>query len=184
MTKTALQHHLNILTIATDATYNRLRSSHRLLSKYSHLKTQIEKIYVCKHKLCQKVLVTTNGIPNEVQPCGHKQLRQLNGQCYILRLPIEQQLVYFVTHHGLASPSEWNSVDPEIRSDVNSGGLYRDMCAQGLIDDSTITLQINTDGARCFKVLRTIIKLFSMDKIDTIINDSDFYRSASLVFGH
>lgn len=151
LTKSALDHHLSILRIATDEKYERLRSKHMLFSAYKHLKTDITKIYVCKHKKCSRILTTTNGIPDEQQPCGHKHDKQLGGYCYVLLLPIEKQLIYFIEHHGLSS-NKWNNIDPNIRSDVNSGDGYRNLRERGLIDEYTITVQLNTDGAQCFQV--------------------------------
>jgi len=90
--------------------------------------------------------------PEAKQPCGHKRRPHLEPgkECFVMNLPIEKQLVYFVEHHGLKSRKEY---DPNYRGDVDSGSCYRKLIESGDIDDSTITLQLNTDGAECHKVL-------------------------------
>lgn len=150
LTKTALDHHLSILNIATDAKFKHLRSPYLLLSKYRHLKAEITKTLVCKHQKCPKILtLNSEGIPFEKQPCGHRCDAHLSGSCYVLRLPIEKQLAFFIEHHGLTSV--WD-VNQEVRNDLNSGSAYRELREKGLIDRNTVTLQINTDGAQCFQV--------------------------------
>lgn len=91
-------------------------------------------------------------MPNEKQPCGHnREAHHWSSHCYIMRLPIEKQLVYFIEHHGLSMAGNWNA-DPNKRGDVNTKGCYRALRETGAIDDNTVTLQLNTDGAQCFEV--------------------------------
>ena len=68
----------------------------------------------------------------------------------VIQLPIVKQLEYFLEHHGL--DDSVTEVDANYRSDVNSGGCYRKLREEGKIDERTITLQVNADGARFFKV--------------------------------
>ena len=68
----------------------------------------------------------------------------------VIRLPAEKQLAYFIEHHGL-STENWNRAqqeDGETLSDVNSGDAYRSLREQGKIDENTVTLQLNADGAK------------------------------------
>ncbi len=152
LTKTALGHHLSILRLGENSHIPELSSVHRLLSKYSNLKIEISKRYVCKNSKCSSFLVLNQeGDPEKRQPCGHKRTKPKispGNECFVLTLPIEKQLIYFVEHHGLNME---RVSDPAYRGDVHSGASYRKLLESGLIDDDTITLQLNTDGAECHK---------------------------------
>ena len=89
--------------------------------------------------------------PLRDQPCGHKRKPKFSSgrECYIVKLPVAKQIEHFFRHHRI-NP-EWNP-DPDIRGDVNTGGCYRQLREEGLIDERTITLQLNTDGAEIFEV--------------------------------
>lgn len=155
LTKTsALKHHLQILDIATGSSIDQLRSTHLLLAKYQHLKTTFRKTFVCSSKKCTAVLELDNdGTPVVNQKCGHKRAINTTRDCYVLSLDVEKQLVYFIKQHGL----EELALDPNcngFRSDVRSGDCYRQLVKDGTIDSSTITLQLNTDGAQNFKVFQ------------------------------
>lgn len=153
LTKTSLGHHLKILKIATNSNLKEHNSSHNLLSKYSHLKADVEKILICPKPNCQQILVLKNGPkcePTENQPCGHKYTKKSSNCCFILRMPIDKQISYFIEHHGISS--ENGNTNPDVRGDVNTGGCYKNLREEGLIDDHTITLQLNTDGAQGFKM--------------------------------
>jgi hypothetical protein len=63
-------------------------------------------------------------------------------------MPIEKQLKYFIEHHGLKK-EDW---DPNFRGDIQSGGCYKKLCDLGKIDDLTITVTWNTDGAQAFNM--------------------------------
>lgn len=171
LTKTALGHHLSILRLNENSHIKQLSSVHNLLSKYRHLKTETKKSYICGKKKCSSLLVMDekgkNPLPN--QPCGHKRAPRLSAgaECYIVKLPIGKQIAHFIRQHGLPAHKP---VDPNIRGDVNSGGCYRQLKEEGVIDDRTITLQLNTDGAEVFEVvcLRFIFRK------EEIIHDCSF----------
>ncbi|KAI9553805.1 hypothetical protein GHT06_019073 [Daphnia sinensis] len=129
LTKTALHDHLRILSIGTDSIVKKLTSQHNLLSQYSNLKNEVSKIF-------------NKNIPQENQPRGHK-FRASNTPCYVLRMPIEKQIRYFIERYAV-SHENW---DPNFRGGVQSGGCYRELTDQGLIDEKTITVMWNTDGA-------------------------------------
>ena len=63
-------------------------------------------------------------------------------------MPIEKQLAYFIEHHGI-KPQE---VDANLRGDIHTGGCYKKLREQGKIDDFTITVIWNTDGAQPYKM--------------------------------
>ena len=56
----------------------------------------------------------------------------------------KKKLVYFFKHHGISKPAPYDS---NVRDDVHSGELYGKLRTEGKIDDLTITLQANADGA-------------------------------------
>lgn len=82
--------------------------------------------------------------PAVKQPCGHPYSKKSFKDCVILQMPVEKQLEQFVERHGMFSSAD---PDPNIRGDVNTGTYFREMRENGLIDDKTITLQLNCDGA-------------------------------------
>lgn len=90
--------------------------------------------------------MSVNNVFIENQPCGHKLFHK--PSCFVIRLPIKEQLIYFVKNHGLSSPEAKN---PSMRGDVTSGSLYTQLREQGVLSDTTITLQLNADGAQSFK---------------------------------
>ena len=57
------------------------------------------------------------------QPCGHNYHEDQRKYCYVLFLPIEKQVKYFIEHHGLKDHIE--EADPNFRGDVNTGNVYR-----------------------------------------------------------
>jgi hypothetical protein len=151
-TKKSLSNHLKIMQIATGSKIKALTSGHNLLSKYKKLrKTKIRTLQICRKKTCDAMLqVDGKNVPLFDQPCGHNNPEtQGKRACYIVHLSIEEQLTYFVRQHGL-TPQKLP--DENIRSDVNSGSCYRQLRKKGLIDDDTITIQLNADGVQKFKV--------------------------------
>ena len=156
LTKTALSQHLKILQIASAVDCVEHSSVHMLLSDYKHLKFKTNKIWVCYHKKCSSILKTNKGEkekhekPILKQPCGHNYLEDQRKDCYVLFLPIGKQVKYFIEHHGLKDHIE--EADPNFRGDVNTGNVYRKLREDNQIDENTITLQVNLDGASCYKV--------------------------------
>lgn len=163
LTKNALSNHLKILNIATSFDIKKLSSVHCLLSEYSHLKSETRKIWVCGHTLCDYILSTEKKgkdmaeKPTIKQPCGHNYIQNQRKDCYILHLPIEKQLAYFIEHHGLDTTNIVQTEDLNYRSDVNTGNIYMAKRRQNGISENTITLQLNMDGANCFKVSNIVV---------------------------
>ncbi len=153
LTKVALEAHLNILRLNENSYIKRISSVHNLLSKYRYLETEVTKIYICGKKSCGAILQldALKKCPLANQPCGHKRKPTISsgGECFVIRLPIEKQLIHFIQHGGLATISE---EDPNYRGDITTGGLYRKLKIAGVIDERTVTIQLNTDGAEIFEV--------------------------------
>ena len=95
--------------------------------------------------------------PTIKQPCGHNYIQNQRKDCYILHLPIEKQLAYFIEHHGLDTINIVQTEDLNYRSDVNTGNIYMAKRRQNGISENTITLQLNMDGANCFKVSNIVV---------------------------
>ena len=175
MTKTALDHHIRILNIAAKQSIEDLSSIYKLLSKYSHLKTELDILYVCRTKKCEHVLETgPDKYPKLKQSCGHQHVRNRSNDCMVIQLPIEKQLEYFLEHHGLKSSSE--VPDADFRSDVNSGSCFRKLQEEGKIDARTITCQLNFDGARFHKLSR-----FGSWPFMALINEAKYGRRRSFI---
>ena len=85
-----------------------------------------------------------DGKLEQTQPCGHEYFTKQSNNCYVLQLLTEKKLVYFFKHHGISKSAPY---DPNVRDDVHSGELYGKLRTEGKIDDLTITLQANADGA-------------------------------------
>lgn len=92
----------------------------------------------------------------------------------VVELPIGKQLEYFIEHHGLDHTTA--EMDPDCRSDVNSGGCYRKLREEGKIDDRTLTLQLNADGARFFNVSK-----FGFWPFMALVNEAKYGRRRSFV---
>ncbi len=175
LTKVALAGHLKILNIATHHSIKKLASPFTLMSKYDSQKTSFKIQYVCREKQCKQLLVCGgDGHPTLLQNCGHKHIRNNSHCCFILQLPIEQQLLYFMKHHGL--PEVLQQVDPNIRSDVNSGTMYRKLVESGVINSFTITLQLNADGASCYRKSK-----YSFWPLMALINDVPYKLRRSYI---
>lgn len=128
-------------------------SVHMLMSKYKHLKFETTKIWVCYNPKCNSILQTKKDNkdnlekPVKKQSCGQNYYKDQQKDCYVLVLPIEKQVKYFIEHHGL--DEKILNADPNYRSDVNTGDIYRKLREE---KRNTITVQVNLDGASCFKV--------------------------------
>ena len=176
MSKSALSNHLAILNIGTKQAHPALRSPYMLLSKYNHLKSDIGKIYVCRMKNCPAVLVTEGDKPALKQPCGHNYPRKPLKDCFVIKLPVEKQFKYFIERYGLDDIAE--HPDPDIRGDVNTGSYFRELRYNGLINDRTITLQLNGDGAPVHKTSAYSIWPLMGIIIEAKYNPSINFRSA------
>ncbi len=147
LSKAALKDFLTLMNIAGENLPKEMRSPFTLLNPYTHLKSDIRRIYVCRK--CKNLLVNgQDGYPIKLQPCGHPYAR-VKKHCYTLLLNIEDQLAYFLKHYGM---KRRNSEDGKI-CDVASGSCYKELMNQ-LGDEAasrTITLQVNTDGAQMYE---------------------------------
>lgn len=149
VSKVALKDHLGILRIAAGDDIKSLRSVYRLLSKYKHLETEVTKIYVCSKKKCPAVLKTNaKGVPLPKQPCGHKYVKNTFWDCYILQLPIDKQIVYFIERYLGPWNRRPNPDEDGFRGDVHTLSCYNKLVDDGKINNKTITMQLNTDGAQ------------------------------------
>ena len=178
LTKTALEHHLKILVAASKIRIKELSSPYLLFSKFKQLKTTVKKIYVCRQKDCDAELVLDGKLlPLEVQPCGHKHLKNGSSCCYLLDLPIEDQIVHYIKTYHSKLEKDFAEEDPNFRSNVSSGGNYRTLVKNGTIDNETLTLQINTDGAQTFKSSK-----YGIWPLMAIINETDYkIRRSSII---
>lgn len=96
LSKSALDDHLPILRLATHSNIKELTSQHNLLSKYSHLKSEVTKILVSPVKKCPSILSMKEDDQNEPelrQKCGYVFIKSIHRPCFILRIPIEKQLL-------------------------------------------------------------------------------------------
>lgn len=82
----------------------RLTSVHNLMSKYNHLKSEVEIMYICRSLKCENVLVVGDDkYPKVHKSFGHKHFKNKSNDCIIIEMPIEKQLQYFLEHHVLSS---------------------------------------------------------------------------------
>lgn len=153
----------------------KLASPYTLLAKYSSLKSEFRIQYVCREKKCKELLTCgDDGYTKVIQNCGHKHINTSAKGCFVLRLPIEQQLRYFLENYGL--PEVMPEVDSNIRSDVSYGQLYRKLVEDGVINSRTITLQMNADGASCYKKSK-----FRFRPLMALINDLPYKLRRSYI---
>ncbi|KAK4024386.1 hypothetical protein OUZ56_009808 [Daphnia magna] len=102
-------------------------------------------------KNCDAIFQTgKNGLPIRKQKYGHP-YNNTRGPCYILILPIQQQFNYFLDSGGMKLREETNRYDGATRGDVQSGDCYREKIDSDVTEECTFTLQLNVDGAQCFK---------------------------------
>lgn len=140
------------------------------MSKYNHLKSEVEITYICRSLKCENVLVVGDDkYPKVHQSCGHKHFKNKSSDCIIIEMPIEKQLKYFLEHHGLSSDTNTQQEDGDTLSDVNSGDGYKLLRDQGKIDSFTMTLQINADGAKYFKTSK-----YSFWPLMAIVNEASY----------
>lgn len=159
LSKSALDDYLKILNVVVSGTGNTLddemRSPYMFFKRFSKLEEGLKRIYPCV--VCSKPLINgDSGYPEEgkMQPCGHKFLKEKHNGCYTLLLPIEDQLKYFITHHGIKLINVLDTEDEDDDSvdcsDVNTGRLYRKLLKDGIIDQHSLTMLLATDGGQFF----------------------------------
>jgi hypothetical protein len=142
----AFKDHLKIIQIATKSTTAEIESAAKCCAKYDHLLMDVKKIFVCAKKNCDAILeIGKNGLPTQKQRCRHP--------CYILVLPIEKQLKFFLESGGIKLRKETTAgYDGTTLGDVQSGNSYREKVhGDGSEKKVIFTLQLNVDGAQCFK---------------------------------
>ena len=140
------------ITMPREDLKNIFTSPYLFNKKFAHLKQEIKKVFLCKS--CSKNLKTDkNGNPIENQPCGHrykKHEKEFHDGCYTIILPVEEQVRYFIKHHGLSGRTHLASPDGMV-GDVVSGELYKKNLRNGRICEHTITILICADGAKAHK---------------------------------
>ncbi|KZS00647.1 Uncharacterized protein APZ42_002980, partial [Daphnia magna] len=152
LSQTGLSDFLEILNITSELYDDReLRSPYMFMKKYGFLKGWLKRIFPCT--TCSVPLLNDDtGFPLEIQPCGHKYSKETSDNCYTLLLPIDEQIKFYLRYHGIQRKHSSASPDnDETKGDVFTGDRYKQYVMDGLIDDHTVTLQINTDGAQKFK---------------------------------
>lgn len=175
LSSAAFEDHLRIVQIATESTIEELRSAAKCTKKYDGLNQKVEKIFVCMDPACSAILSTgSDGLPTKNQGCGHLFTRN-QGSCYVLTLPIEQQLQYYLENGGMHEGSG-RAYDENMRGDIQSGSRYRDSIkspnpAGEPHSVTTISVQLNVDGAQCFKTSK-----FGFWPFMAVINEAP-YRS-------
>lgn len=96
----------------------------------------------------------------------------------MLHLPIADQIKNYITTYHNSTVRTANLENPDFRGDIHSGDNYRRLMYAGLIDDTTITLQINTDGAQTFKSSK-----YGIWPLIGIINEASYsVRRSSIIF--
>ena len=127
-----------------------MKSAYTLLKPYEHLKKTLRKIFVCQSKSCSKILVNgSNGLPTKFQTCGHK-YDPREKSCFTLMLPVEDQLKFFLKNHQ-PKRSSFDNDNGKI-GDVTTGQSYKKLMNKlGEDAHSTLTLQLNVDGAQMFQ---------------------------------
>lgn len=93
----------------------------------------------------------------------------------ISKLPIAEQIIHYITiYHDKQQESPLD--DPNTRSDVNLVGNYRKLREAGVINEKTITIQINTDRAQTFKSCK-----FGIWPLMGIINEASYKTRRSCI---
>lgn len=120
------------------------------MKQYGILKKGLKRVYPCS--TCSKTLIVNeeSGLPIENQPCGHKYSKDSSDKCYTLLLPVDEQLKFFIRHHGIKKANASDDAD-DWKGDVCTGDRYKQYVKDGIINEQTVTMQINTDGAQKFK---------------------------------
>lgn len=152
LSQAALDDYLSILKIGIPELEDDslMKSPYLFLKKYKLLSEGIVRIFPCTK--CEKRLVNdSDGFPKKKQPCHHDYFEETSDKCYTLLLPLEPQLEYFIQHYGdNLKRCNQTQCSTEI-GDVPTGRLYKKYRAKGLIDDHTLSLQLNSDAAQIWK---------------------------------
>ena len=151
LSKSGLGDFLDILNVSSELYQDEeLRSPYMFMKKYGILNADLKRIYPCSTS--SKTLENDeSGYPKETQPCGHNYCKETSDKCYTLLLPVEEQVKFFLRHHGIKRNSASPPDDQDRKGDVYTGDRYKQYVKEGLINERTVTLQVNTDGAHKFK---------------------------------
>ncbi|XP_045023820.1 uncharacterized protein LOC123468524 [Daphnia magna] len=101
LSKSGLGDFLDILNVSSGLNQDdELRSPYMFMKRYGLLKGDLKRIYPCS--TCSKTLKNgESGYPTEIQPCGHNYCKETSDKCYTLLLPVEEQVRFFLRHHGI-----------------------------------------------------------------------------------
>ena len=176
LSQSALGDFLEILNISSELYDNEeLKSPHMFMKRYGLLKGALKRIYPCT--TCSVPLKNDeSGHPTKEQTCGHNYSKELSDNCYTLLLPIDEQVKFFLRHHGIKKTNPASPGDEDRKGDVFTGDRYKQYVKDGLINDETITMQINTDGAQLFKASK-----YSFWPFMGIINETGYKTRRSNV---
>lgn len=143
---------LKLIQAATQCSIEEIKTAAKCQAQYNHLKHDVRKIFVCMKKECDAILtlIGADGLPTKIQPCGHPHDKLL-GHCYVLVLPIEPQVKYFLENNDLSMWNKPNPNDGSTRGDVQSGKAYRAFMVPKSAGDRWFSYQLNVDGAVCKK---------------------------------
>ena len=179
----ALGDYLQVLsTTGTGGTIPEMKSPYLFLKKYRVLKGGLRRIYSCS--TCFKALENDDqGEPLENQPCNHIYTKESHDGCYMLLLPVEEQLKYFIknyTHKQKVSKDDAKT-ESSCCGDVHTGDAYRKLIADGVIEDNNaLTCQLFFDGAEVFEESR-----FKMWPAIGVFNEASYKtrRRTPILFG-
>ena len=148
---------------------SQMKSPYLFLKKYKLLNEGLVRIF--PSTVCGKRLVNgADGYPSKKQPCNHDYCAETSDKCYTILVPLEPQLEYFVQHYGenLKRCNEEPESSTKV-GDVTTGRLYKKCQREGLIDDRTLSLQLNSDAAQMWKH-----SVFKFQPFMVLINEASY----------
>lgn len=151
----ALEVQLKIMKVISPSLPKEFRSTYLFLKKISNKKENLQKVFLCD--ICSSVMAMDfrTGNPLNRQNCGYFYSKFTHSNCYTILLPVEEHLKFFIEHYlqnsSLASKPAASVEYPEVIGDICTGAGYQEYKSNGLIDDYTVTIQLNTDGAQIHK---------------------------------
>ena len=123
-----------------------MKSPYLFLKKYKLLNEGLVRIFPCT--VCGNRLVNgADGYPSKKQPCNHDYCAETSDKCYTILVPLEPQLEYFVQHYG----ENLKRYNEEPMKAQLKWGMYKKYQREELIDDCTLSLQLNSDAAQMWK---------------------------------
>jgi hypothetical protein len=111
-----------------------LQSAAKCSKKFEYLKQNVRKVFVCMNKKCNAILTSMgkNGFPTKNFQTWGNSYNKLLGSSYILILPVEEQIRYYL-ENGVAD--KWKKVSPfdgSSRGYIQSGSCYMENIRQNL----------------------------------------------------